>query len=238
PAYAAAGPAEDLARLLADAWAWELRENPVRASRLGERRYDDRWRDMSLAAIERREREQRAFMERLRAIDPEALGDEDRLNYELFRRQLQNDIDAYRFRTYLMPVSHRGGVQNLESVAEALPFTRLEHYEDWLARMAAVDTVLSQARALMARGRRSGYGPPEGLRYRVPEQLAAQPVEAPGQSPCYAVFERIPAAIGEAEADRLRNEALALIEAEIVPAYREFDRWFRETYLPACRESI
>ncbi|HLT90523.1 MAG TPA: DUF885 domain-containing protein [Woeseiaceae bacterium] len=238
PAYAAAGPAEDLARLLADAWAWELRENPVRASRLGERRYDDRWRDMSLAAIERREREQRAFMERLRAIDPEALGDEDRLNYELFRRQLENDLDAFRFRTYLMPVSHRGGVQNLESLAEALPFTTLEHYEDWLARMAAVDTVLEQARALMEQGRRAGYVPPRILMERVPAQLEAQLVDRPEDSPFYAVFERIPASLPAAEAERLEEAARTLIENEIVPAYREFDRYFRTTYLPACRDSI
>jgi len=238
PAYAAAGPAEDLARLLADAWAWELRENPVRASRLGERRYDDRWRDMSLAAIERREREQRAFMERLRAIDPEALGDEDRLNYELFRRELENDLDAFRFRTYLMPVSHRGGVQNLESLAEALPFTTLEHYEDWLARMAAVDTVLEQARALMEQGRRAGYVPPRILMERVPAQLEAQLVDRPEDSPFYAVFERIPASLPAAEAERLEEAARTLIENEIVPAYREFDRYFRTTYLPACRDSI
>src|SRR5690606_35444267 len=186
----------------------------------------------------RREREQRAFMERLRAIDPEALGDEDRLNYELFRRQLENDLDAFRFRTYLMPVSHRGGVQNLESLAEALPFTTLEHYEDWLARMAAVDTVLEQARALMEQGRRAGYVPPRILMERVPAQLEAQLVDRPEDSPFYAVFERIPASLPAAEAERLEEAARTLIENEIVPAYREFDRYFRTTYLPACRDSI
>lgn len=238
PLAADAGPEEDFARLLADAWQWELRENPVRASRLGDRRFDDRWRDMSFDAIERREREQRAFLDRLLAIDDSALDDSDRLNYELFRRQLDDDLEAYRFRAYLMPISHRGGAQNLESAAEALPFATLEHYEDWLSRMAAVDTVLSQTMALMERGRRAGYLPPKILMERVPDQIAAQLADSPEESPFYDVFERVPAAIGETQAERLRNQALVLIEEEIVPAYRELDRYFRTTYLPACRESI
>lgn len=235
---ALAGPTEDFEELLAEAWEWELRENPVEASRLGDRRYDDRWPDRSVEAIERREQEQRAFLQRLLAIDQAALDERDRLDYELFRRQLQNDIDAYRFRTYLMPVSHRGGVQNLESLAEALPFARLEHYEAWLARMAGVDTVIEQTMALQERGRRSGYVPPKILMERLPDQIAAQLVEEPAESPFYDAFENLPESIAEADRERLRAEALALIEDEILPAYRDYDRYFRNTYLPACRASI
>lgn len=236
PAHAA--PAEEFEDLLDDAWEWELRENPVRASRLGDRRYNDRWEDMSFEAVERREAEQKAFLERLLAIDPAALDEGDRLNYELFRRQLQNDIDAYRFRGWLMPVSHRGGVQNLESVAEALRFASVEDYEDWLARMAAVDTVIEQTMALQERGRRSGYMPPKILMQRVPDQVEAQLVEDPAESPFFAVFAGMPQDIPEADRERLRQSALRVIGEEIVPAYREFDEYFEETYLPASRESI
>jgi uncharacterized protein (DUF885 family) len=238
PLAAYAGPAEEFADLLDDAWEWELRENPVRASQLGDRRYNERWEDMRFEAIEQREAEQKAFLERLLAIDVSALDEEDRLNYELFRRQLQNDIDAYRFRGWLMPVSHRGGVQNLDSVAEALRFESVEDYEDWLARMGAVGTVIEQTMALQERGRRSGYMPPKILMQRVPDQVEAQLVEDPAESPFFAVFAEMPQRIPEADRERLRQAALDLIGKEILPAYREFDEYFEETYLPASRESI
>ncbi|HZD53854.1 MAG TPA: DUF885 domain-containing protein, partial [Woeseiaceae bacterium] len=170
--------------------------------------------------------------------DSAGLTDTDRLNYEIFRRQLQNDIDAYRFRTWLMPISHQGGVQNLESVAEALPFATLENYEDWLERMAAVDAVIEQTMALQEQGRRSGYMPPKVLMQRVPDQIAAQLVDDPRESPFFAVFAELPETIAEADRERLSESALELIEKEIVPAYRDFDRYFRDMYLPACRESI
>jgi uncharacterized protein (DUF885 family) len=235
---AEAGPPEDFADLLDDVWQWELRENPVTASRLGDRRYNDRWPDLRPEAIERREQDQRAFLERLLAIDTGALDQDDRLNYELFRRQLQNDIDAYRFRTYLMPISQRGGVQNLESTAEALRLATVEDYADWLARMAAVDTVIEQTMALQERGRRSGYMPPEILMQRVPAQVEAQLVDDFEQSPFYDVFADLPEQIPDAEQGRLRQAALELIENEIVPAYREFSDYFEDTYLPASRDSI
>ena len=66
---ALAGPSEDFNALLAEAWDWQLLENPELASRLGDRRYNDQWTDISPAAYERRSAEQTGFLRRLRAID-------------------------------------------------------------------------------------------------------------------------------------------------------------------------
>ena len=238
PLAALADAAADLETLFEDAWQWELREYPVRASRLGDRRYNDRWTDMSPEAIERREAEQKAFLERLLAIDATVLEREARLNYELFRRQLENEIEAYRFRSYLMPVSHRGGVQNLDALAESLRFATVEDYEDWLERLAGVDTVIEQTMALQERGRRSRYLPPQVLMQRVPDQIEAQLVDDPADSPFYAVFADMPESIPVADRERLREAALAVIGEEVLPAYRELAGYFEKTYLPASRESI
>ena len=230
--------ADEFERLLQDAWEWQLREDPVFASRLGDRRYNDRWPDLSPEAIERREDAQRTFLTRLAAVDSADLDEAGRLNYDLFRRELQNDLDAYRFRNYLMPVSQRGGVQNLETTAEGLRLATVEDYDDWLERMAAVDTYIDQTTQLQERGRRAGYMPPSVLMQRVPDQIAAQLVEDAKESPYYAVFESLPESIPEEEQARLRQRAATLIDDEIVPAYREYLRYFEDTYLPACRDSI
>jgi uncharacterized protein (DUF885 family) len=219
-----AAAADEFERLLQDAWEWQLREDPVFASSLGDRRYNDRWPDLSPEAIERREEAQRAFLARLAAVDSAGLDEAGRLNYDLFRRELQNDLDAYRFRNYLMPVSQRGGVQNLETTAEGLRLATVEDYDDWLERMAAVDTYIDQTTQLQERGRRAGYMPPSVLMQRVPDQIAAQLVEDAEESPYFAVFESLPESIPEEEQARLRERAAALIDGEIVPAYREYLR--------------
>jgi prolyl oligopeptidase len=233
-----AAAADEFERLLQDAWEWQLREDPVFASSLGDRRYNDRWPDLSPEAIERREEAQRAFLARLAAVDSAGLDEAGRLNYDLFRRELQNDLDAYRFRNYLMPVSQRGGVQNLETTAEGLRLATVEDYDDWLERMAAVDTYIDQTTQLQERGRRAGYMPPSVLMQRVPDQIAAQLVEDAEESPYFAVYESLPESIPEEKQARLRERAAALIDGEIVPAYREYLRYFEDTYLPASRDSI
>jgi uncharacterized protein (DUF885 family) len=235
---ARADAAQEFADLLDDAWEWQLRENPVFASRLGDRRYNDQWNDMSIEAIERRQQEQRQFLDRLMAIDSSELDDPARLNYDLFRRDLQNDIDGHGFRTWLMPVSHRGGVQTLEATAEGLRLQSGKDYEDWLARMGSVDRLLQQTMELQERGRRAGYMPPKILMERVPSQISTQLVENAEESPFYAAFRDMPDGISPGDQERLRQAAKTIIEETIVPAYREYSRYFEQTYLPASRDSI
>jgi len=233
-----ATPEDDFATLLDEVWEWQLAEYPVFASRLGDRRYNDRWTDLSLDAFERRHESRREFLRRLRSIDPAMLSASDQLNYDLFGRQLQNDIDAHEYRAYLMPISQRGGVQSLDSTAESLTLQTVQDYEQWLARIAAIEKVIEQTMDLQEAGRKNGYMPPKILMQRLPAQIDAQLVENGEDSPLFKTFTRMPAAIPLAEQERLREKAKTVIEASVVPAYRRFSRYMNKTYLPASRDSI
>jgi len=233
-----ADPGEDFATLLTEAWEWQLTEYPVFASRLGDRRRNDQWQDLSLAAFTRRHEDQKAFLRRLRAIDSAALTTDDQLNYDLFRRELENSIDAHQYKNYLMPMSQRGGVQSLESTAETVRLANVEDYENWLARMASVETMIEQTMKLQEEGRKSGYMPPKILMERIPDQIGSQLVEDPELSPFFIAFAEMPDVISEADQEQLRQAAKELIDESIVPAYRRFSRYFNDTYLPASRDSI
>lgn len=233
-----AAPADDFVTLLDEAWEWRLAENPVFASRIGDRRYNQRWRDLSIKAFERRYEARRDFLRRLRIIDPAGLSSSDQLNYDLFARQLQDDIDAYAFQNHLMPLSQRGGVQSLDSIAESLRLQSVQDYEDWLVRIASIENVIEQTMELQKAGRKSGYMPPKILMQRLPAQIDAQLVENGEDSPLYKSFMSMPAAISDEEQARLRNEAITIIEDSVVPAYREFSRYMSEIYIPESRDSI
>jgi len=233
-----AGPAEDFQALLDEAWEWQMVQNPVQASYLGDRRFNDKWSDQSLDAIDARHAQRQDFLDRLRAIDPSGLGENDQLNYDLFRWQLQNSIDRHQYKWHLIPISQRGGVQSLESTAEQVRLQSTKDYEDWLARMAAVPDVIEQTMALQEQGRKTGYMPPKILMERIPDQIAKQTVENPEDSPFFKAFETFPDTISEEDRSRLQASAKEIIDDAIVPAYREFSRYFNNTYLPASRDSI
>ena len=233
-----ADPGEDLAALLAEAWEWQVSENPVFASQLGDRRKNDQWQDLSLEAITRQHEDQRAFLRRLRAIDSSALTAADQLNYDLFRRELERSIDGHQYKDYLMPMSQRGGVQSLESTAETVRLANIKDYEDWLVRMAGVEKMIEQTMKLQEEGRKTGYMSPKILMERIPDQIGSQLVEDPESSPFFIAFAEMPDAIAEADQERLRQTAKEIIDESIVPAYRRFNRYFNNTYLPASRDSI
>jgi len=213
-----AGPAEDFAALVNEAWEWRLAENPVFASRLGDRRYNDKWADRSLAAVDRRHKQTREFLRRVYAIDRTQLSTDDQLNYELFRRDLQDSVDAHQFNGHLMPFSHRGGVQTLDGNTNYLRFDTVKDYDDWLARLRSIDELIEQTVDRAERGRKSGYMPPKILMRRIPGQLASQIVDDPALSPFMRIFDSMPESVSAADQQRLRAAALEAIEEDALPA--------------------
>lgn len=237
-ASALAAASDEFVTLMDDAWEAKLANSPLFATRLGDRRYNDRWKDLSISAIEAQQQQTRDFLRRAYAIDKNALGEADQLNYELFRRTLQDTVDAYQFNGHLMPLHHRGGAQNLENNINYLSFNSVKDYDDWLVRMSKIGDYIDQTIKLADLGRKEGYLPPKILMQRIPDQIAVQLADEAESSPFYVLFEDLPASIPEREQGRLRVTARDTIENIVLPAYRKLNRYFNDTYLPACRDSI
>ena len=235
---ASADAGADFATLLAEHWEWQLASSPIMASMIGDHRYNDQWQDQSLDAIEGRHDDTRDFLRRAYAIDRTALSEADQLNYELFRRQLQDDVDRHQFRGYLLPFFHRGGVQNLENVTNQLRLVTTRDFEDWLVRVGKIDVVVDQEIELAEAGRKAGITAPRVLMQRIPQQLKMQLVENPVDSPFYRVFANLPDSVPADDQQRLREAALETIQKKVLPAYKKLDRYFNGKYLPASRESI
>ncbi len=235
-AFADAG--EDFIVLMDEAWEAELANSPMFASRLGDRRYNELWTDLNSNAIEAHQQQTRELLRRTYAIDKRALSDDQQLNYELFRRTLQDTVDAYQFNPHLMPLHHRGGVQNLENNTNYLSFESVKDYDDWLVRMSKIGEYVEQTIKLAEVGRKKGYLPPKILMQRIPDQIAEQLVNNIEDSPFFMLFATLPASISDQEQGRLRATARDTIENTVVPAYQKLSRYFNDTYLPACRDSI
>jgi len=129
----------DFEALLDEVWESNMANFPTFASSLGDRRFNTEWTDQSLRAIAARHDENRQFLARLYEMERNALDTNDQLNYELFRRKLENDVDGHQFNRHLLPFSHRGGVQTLNQTSARLRLTNVQDYEDWLSRMHKID---------------------------------------------------------------------------------------------------
>ncbi|GAB3505668.1 DUF885 domain-containing protein [Pseudoxanthomonas daejeonensis] len=227
-----------LHRLFDAEWERGLRESPENAAYQGDRRYDDRWSDMSLAAIARREAADREALEALQRIDRASLSPADQLNYDTFAWLQERAVARQKFREYLQPIGHQGGVQTADGIAELLPFASEQDYRNWIARLHALPVLLEQNTALMKAGAEAGSMPPKVLMQRVPAQIRGQVVEDPAKSPFYKPFLKMPESIPAATQEALRKQAREAIASQVVPAYREFGRYFEQDYLPRARDTI
>lgn len=213
-------------------WQRELKENPITASLYGDRRYNDRWGELTLAAIEASHQADQADLEAARRINRDALEPADQLNLDLFIDQMQQRIQAHPFQQYLIPLNQRGGIQTADELAGRLRFSNEKDYADWNARLAALPKAVDQHIEIMRVGMARGIVPPKVIMERVPAQIEKQLVERAEDSGFYAPYRKAEPTSAHA------TQARELIQNQVLPAYQRFARFFNEEYLPACRDTV
>ena len=211
-----------------------METSPTWASELGDRRWNDRWPDISLAAIEREHARDQQVLERLTAIRRDALSAADRINYDLFRLNTERGIEGFRFGNYLIPLDQRAGIQTQDELGDALRFENVQDFDDWIARLRTFGTFMDQTIALLREGIRRRMVQPKITMQRVPAQIDRQLVAQPEDSPFFKPLTNIPAAFAPAQRERLRAAAATAVRDSVLPAYRRFREFFTGEYLPAC----
>ena len=230
--------AEALHALFESEWQRGLRESPLSASHMGDRRYDHLLPDLSAEAIEASKLADRQALERLRAIPLDALNDADRIHHQVFGWNLEQQIAAQRFPVETIALNQRGGIQTFDTELEQMRFETVKDYENWIARMRAFGVYADQTIALLRRGAEAGFAPPRVVMQRVSAQFARQTVASAAESGFYAPFKQFPANISAAEQNRLREAGRAAIGEVVLPAYQRLRRFYDEEYLPKIPTSI
>ncbi len=232
------GAAKALHRLFEDSWEYDLREDPVRASLLGDRRWNDRWPEAGPAAVERRHAHDRDVLAALRAIDRAALAREDGVSFDLFEREYRERIEERSFKTYLVPLNQRAGIHASHELARTLRFETEKDYRDWLARLRAFSGFLDSTIALLREGIREGVLQPKVIIRRVLNQVEKQAAAGPEASPYFAPFARLPPAIPAAAQKPLAAEAREAVSSSVLPALGRFRSFLESEYLPAAPEEV
>lgn len=240
--------AATLHALIEREWQYQLEHSPTYASVLGDRRWNDRWDDLGLSAIEADHQHNLQVLAELQALDRGQLPDEDQLHYDLFRRDYETWIEEYRFKWYLLPVNQVGsipegikqppGIQTAYQLADTLRFATVTDYEEWITRLGGFGTYVEQILALMREGMRERLMHPQVILRRIPPQIERQLVGDPTTSGFYSPFTRFPSSISPAEQQRLSAAGRAAIERGVLPALTRFLQFLTGEYLPAAPEQV
>jgi len=219
-------------------WEYGNIEYPEGATYSGFPGQNGRWTDNSLEAIARRKKEQQLPLEVISSIDRAQLSVNDQLNYDLFKKNTQDNIEGTRFPGEYLAISPRGGPQGLSETLAQNPIATVADYEDILARLNGIPAVLEQTTVLLQKGLAAGITWPKIVLRDVPGQVAALLTDDPMKSPLLAPFARMPATIPAAERERLTAAAVVAYTTKVKPAYQKLHDYLEKTYVPGARETI
>ena len=243
PAAAAANEARRLSELVDAYFEDRLRLNPLLATSIGDRRYDDRY-EIAIAPEwrARAERLERDYLARVQQIDPTRLSGQDLLTYQVFRSGRELEIEGFRFPAHLIPLnqfySAPNGFAQLGSGNGMQPFVTVQDYDNFLKRVDGFVAWTDQAIVNMRDGVRKGYTLPRVLTERVLPQLQAHIVAKPEDSIYWGPVRKLPEGFSTADRERLTAAYRAAIETRLVPAYRRLHDFMRDEYLPQCRTTV
>jgi uncharacterized protein (DUF885 family) len=219
-------------------WEWEITQEPLWASYLGDRRFNDRWPDISATAIATRQSHRESVLKDLAAIPRDRLSSADRLNYDLFRHQYQMTVEGFQHRQHLIRTSTLDGVQGTEFLVDSLSFQTVKDFDDWLARLDAFPAFMDQNIALMREGMKTNVLLPKIIGERVRPQIAQLATQAPEESGYYRPFRTIPGSFSGAERERLAKAGLDRVRARVQPAFAKLLEFMDREYLPASYDGV
>ncbi|MBB5686108.1 DUF885 domain-containing protein [Sphingobium boeckii] len=231
-----AAPADDFKALQSDYEAWMLRQNPVYATSLGVRTYDDKIQDISLAAADARTKELVGFLRRLDAISDTALSPADSVNKAILRRGFAEAIEGNGYGQRMMLfTTYDGWHQSFAGMADSLPFRTKADYASYLARIAQYPALNDEALKITQMAVDKGYVLPcvaiQGSEKGIIGVIADDPVT----SRFYAPFLKSrPVDASAAEWATMQDKARTIITRVLNPAYQKHYDFYTGTYLKKC----
>ncbi len=235
----AGNTATDFQKILDDHWANTLEENPVFASRLGMREYDGQLGDNTEKARSRRHNYNEKTLTRLNQINADELDSNALLNYQIFKRQRLMEQAAHKYPGYLFAITNRNGWHmSFAQRPGNMSFLELADYENYLGQLEQYPRFNTENIAILAQAVDKGYTQYCTSMEGYEKSISSHIVDDITKSAFYAPFKNFPKKISVEKRREITKRGTALIREKIIPAYKNFYKFYTEKYGPKCRNTV
>lgn len=240
PSFAAASTPADtrFQSIYQQEWQWRIAQRLTDDDALPKGRRPE-LPHVDAATQEARRRYWKGVLARLDALDPAALSKRERIDYAVYRAQIQALYEAQRFREYEQPVNADSAFWTDITYAARKPFKSAQEYEDYLVLLRDMPRYFREQLANMRAGLARGFTPPRvTLAGRDAPLASVARAKSPQDTIFYAPFRSMPANIPAAEQARLREQGAAAIREAVQPAHAEVLAYVRAEYFPKARLAL
>ena len=172
---------------------------------------------------------------KLDSIRRDELSAPERLNYDVYRPQIETLLANQKFRDYEMPANSDTTFWTDLGYTARRPYRNVQDYRNWIAQMRDIPRYFREQMDEMRHGLKRGFTPPQVTMKGRDASITAVTEATPEQSLFYTPFKDMP---GIADAESLRAQAVAVIRDSVQPAYRELLAFMRNEYLPGTRTTL
>ena len=220
-------------------WEKNLNENPLFASYVGDKRFNDKINSNSIKEFNDSKKSDLSSLSKLRQINESNLTDENKLNYKLKEFDLVNNIESKEFPIYFLRLNQRGGIQSFYETGNRLVYLSKEDYFDWFSRLEQFSQNIINSLEINKKGLNEGITQPRLVTEGVIAQIDALINSDIENNPYMKVFiEADENMFSPNEKNNLIQDVKDLITNEINPAYKKLYDFLKYEYLPKSRNTI
>ena len=178
-------------------------------------------------------------LRQLDAIDPAALSHGQRINYRVYRAQVENLAAKVRFRSYEMPFNSDSSFWSNLAFMARRPFHNEDDYRAYIALLKDVPRYFDQEVTNMRAGLARGFSVPRAV-LDGRDHSIAMIAEAPEVESLafWEPFKAMPASIPVPRQAALRQAGRQALKDRLQPAYATLLRFFLEEYQPGARATL
>ncbi len=216
---------------------WKWREEQFADDEDSQKPISDHLPKVDPAAQDTRLRYWEEVLRKLDQIPRAELSQPERINYDIYRPQIQVLIANQRFRDFEMPANSDTTFWTDLGYTARRPFRTLQDYRNWIAQMRDIPRYFREQMDEMRAGMKRGFTPPRVTMEGRDGSITAVTNATPAGSLFYTPFKEMPG-IAAAQQSALRSEAVQVIHDIVQPAYVELLKFMRTEYVPGLRTSI
>jgi uncharacterized protein (DUF885 family) len=239
-------PSEDASKtmnkIFDDYYEERLQLFPLEATEIADNRYNDKlpctiadsYRDKLKVFFKK-------YLDEISSVKREELQGEDVLSYDVFKREMQMQLEGLSFHDNLIPFNQFWGMHltfaQLGSGDGNQPFKTVKDYDDFLGRIHDFTIWCDTAIANMKRGMEQKIVLPKALAEKIVPQLQAMLVKDVKESVFYGPIKKLPESFSGDDKKRITDAYTKAISGEVIPSYKKLHDFVKNEYLPVCRNT-
>jgi len=220
-------------------WKWRQAQFPGGDDDSATAAVPDRLPRVDAAAQDARLKYWNDVLAKLASIPVGKLAPADRINYEVYKPQIENLAADVHFRQYEMPFNADSQFWSDLGFMSGRHLRTVKDAQNFIALLNDVPRWFDENIVNMRAGLKRGFSVPrEVLAGRDVSISTYMNVKSPQDSDFYKPFKSLPTTIPADEQAKLQKACADAIRDKVIPSYAKLLKFFRDEYVPGARSTL